>query len=113
MNRERDVVRALQESASVRAIERALGGLSRVAACSRAASAMAGVGRALRLQEGGWRFQLALIALVAAAVHVLLMVANGGEPGWMWLLVPATVGIAGLLVMVTDRHDRQEHRYRA
>lgn len=38
------------------------------------------------------------VSLVAAAVtHLLLAFAGTPEPGWLWLVIPATAGAAGLL----------------
>ena len=61
-------------------------------------------------EHDGWndRYQsVAMLTLVAVAVHVSMTVAQGPRPGWFWLVIPAMAAVFALLALVgTVRAER-------
>lgn len=95
---EAEVVGVVEQSAVVRGLNAALlwvrasGGSSIVVATvSRLWEQTAGAPHMRRLAG--------VVLLTAAVVHVLMMAAVGGAPGWLWLIVPGLAAAAGLLLL--------------
>src|SRR5687767_13454796 len=50
-----------------------------------------------------------VVLLVAAIVHVVLVIAAGDPAGWFWLIVPALAASVGVLAIVMGA-ERSNHR---
>jgi hypothetical protein len=94
--------RYLSSSAIVQRVDKAFRKLSWWWVNSRSAALTAMAGNAwsnAARSERGRGVGLAL--LVAAIAHVAMMMAQGPRAGWVWLVVPATAGAIGVMLLAT------------
>jgi len=100
--------RYLRRSAIVAALDRATVALERWWRASRSGQRAAAFADALG-HTPLWQQQqrIAVVLLIAAAVHVTLMMIQGPRPGWFWLIVPAMAALFGLIMIVGARSQQQ------
>ena len=93
--------RYLGSSAVVQRVDGAFRKLSWWWANSRSAALMATAGIALSQLAHSERVRgVGLALVVAAVVHVAMMMAQGPRAGWVWLVVPALAGAIGVMLLV-------------
>ena len=112
MTDERAVVTALRESTAVDAVDRLVRSFEAALGTSNSARWIAAMRR--RFSSSMRQVQVGAVLMVAASVHVAAMLLTGGTTGWLWLLVPAVVFAAGVILLASGRATaRQESHTRA
>lgn len=93
--------RYLASSAIVQRVDGAFRKLAWWWVNSRSAALMAMAGNAWSHTDRSERVRGAgLSLLIATVVHVALMMVQGPRAGWVWLVVPATAGAIGVVLLV-------------
>jgi hypothetical protein len=92
MTSERGVVRIIEGSAVVRAVDRLFGRIGAAARRSRALSKVAA-----ELDDG--RTRPGAVVLTAVVTHLILMIAVARPPAGYWLILPMIYAAAGLLLL--------------
>jgi hypothetical protein len=100
--------RYLRRSTIVAAVDRATVALERWWQASRTGQSSVWFADRVRRTPRRERWQaIAIVLVVAVAVHVTLMMIQGPRPGWFWLIVPAMAALFGLLVIAGARSQQQ------
>ena len=56
------------------------------------------------------RYQtIALVLIIAVAVHVAAVVSLGQQPGWFWLIVPGLTFVFAVLLLIASRSTPATH----
>lgn len=98
---DRRVSAVLNGSAAVALVTGAVRRLSRTAEMSQAnAIAQRAFNRWQSLAWMRQRARLGTVLLVAVGVHLALRIWQEPDPGWLWLIVPATAAAIGVLLIV-------------
>ena len=101
---DREVLALLQSSAIVSAIIRMRSAIPAAANASAAAMFARQIVTAFRGYPQHTRRQLTAIALgTAIAVHLILTFWSGPRPDYLWLLVPAIVGVMTVVIAIMAR----------
>jgi hypothetical protein len=112
MTDERALVAALRASTAVAVVDRLVRSFETALGTSNSARLIAAVRR--RFSSSMRQVQVGAVLALAASVHVAAMLLTDHATGWLWLLVPAVVFAAGVLLLASGRAmARQESHTRA
>lgn len=94
----------LQHSAVFGFADRAISRLRRAIQTSAAlAGASAVVAKWQERPLTARRFEVGVALLTAVGVHIALRLWQGADPGWLWLILPLTTAVIGVLHVAASR----------
>ena len=102
VNRRDTIVALCRTSTLVGVFERVTGRITQAYQGSRTANV---IGHAISSLHAGSTKNIAIVLISAAAVHVSILVASSGLPGWRMLVIPAIAAAQGALLLANARQN--------